>query len=116
MGRCFEHELSRGLDSPDCYFNSISTELRPKRDRIIKLLIEAGLTPVIPEGGYFIMADISNIAKDFKSDENEYKDSKFVKYLIKEKVILTLVFMHFKIIFLIIIKGSSYNSHNSFLQ
>ena len=78
MGRCFEHELSRGLDSPDCYFNSISTELRPKRDRIIKLLIEAGLTPVIPEGGYFIMADISNIAKDFKSDENEANIKVFV--------------------------------------
>ena len=101
MGRCFEYELSRGLDSPDCYFNSISVELRPKRDRIVKLLIEAGLTPVIPEGGYFIMADISNIAKDFKSDENEFKDSKFVKYLIKEKVIFISIFKEIKILFLI---------------
>ena len=101
MGRCFEYELSRGLDSPDCYFNSISVELRPKRDRIVKLLIEAGLTPVIPEGGYFIMADISNIAKDFKSDENEFKDSKFVKYLIKEKVIFMSIFKVIKILFLI---------------
>ena len=100
MGRCFEYELSRGLDSPDCYFNSISVELRPKRDRIVKLLIEAGLTPVIPEGGYFIMADISNIAKDFKSDENEFKDSKFVKYLIKEKVIFMSIFKVNKILFL----------------
>ena len=83
------------------YFNSISVELRPKRDRIVKLLIEAGLTPVIPEGGYFIMADISNIAKDFKSDENEFKDSKFVKYLIKEKVIFISIFKEIKILFLI---------------
>jgi kynurenine--oxoglutarate transaminase/cysteine-S-conjugate beta-lyase/glutamine--phenylpyruvate transaminase len=74
------------LDSPECYFNSISAELKPKRDRIAKLLLEAGLTPVIPEGGYFMMADISTIAKDFLSDENECKDSKFVKYLTKEKV------------------------------
>lgn len=85
MGRCFELELTR-LESSECYFNSISAELLPKRDRIVKLLIDAGLKPVIPEGGYFIMADITNIAKDFKSDETEFKDSKFVKYLIKEKV------------------------------
>jgi kynurenine---oxoglutarate transaminase / cysteine-S-conjugate beta-lyase / glutamine---phenylpyruvate transaminase len=78
-------ELPR-LDSPECYFKSISAELRPKRDQIAKLLQEAGLTPVIPEGGYFIMADISNIAKDFVTDEKECKDSKFVKYLIREKV------------------------------
>ncbi len=32
-----------------------------------------------------MMADISKIAKDFKSDDKEIKDSKFVKYLIKEK-------------------------------
>ena len=85
LGRCFELELSR-LDSEECYFNSISNELKPKRDRIVNLLIEAGLTPVIPEGGYFIMADISNIAQNFETDDKECKDSKFVKYLIKEKV------------------------------
>lgn len=47
---------------------------------------DAGLNPVIPEGGYFMLADISKIAKNFQTDSNEYKDSKFVKYLIKEKV------------------------------
>ena len=46
------------------------------------------------------MADISNIAKDFKSDENEFKDSKFVKYLIKEKVIFMSIFKVIKILFL----------------
>ncbi len=51
-----------------------------------KLLLDAGLTPIIPEGGYFMLADISKIAKNFHSDESEAKDSKFVKYLIKEKV------------------------------
>ena len=75
------------FDSPDeCYFNSISQELRPKRDKLVKLLQDAGLEPVVPEGGYFMLADISKIAQNFSTDETEAKDSKFVKYLIREKV------------------------------
>ena len=78
-------ELER-LDSPECYFNSIKSELKPKRDQLAKLLTDAELSPVIPEGGYFMMADISKIAQGFSTDETECKDSKFVKYLIREKV------------------------------
>lgn len=89
IGRCFELENSR-LDSSDCYFNSISKELKPKRDQLAKLLIDAGLTPIIPEGGYFMMADISKISKDFFTDDKEIKDAKFVKYLIKEKGLATI--------------------------
>ena len=37
-----------------------------------------------------MLADISNISKDFSTDETEYKDSKFVKYLIKEKGLATI--------------------------
>ena len=33
-----------------------------------------------------MLADISKLSSNFKSDSNEYKDSKFVKYLIKDKV------------------------------
>ena len=55
-----------------------------------KLLIDAGLTPVIPEGGYFMLADITKLAKIFSTDEHECKDSKFVKYLIKEKGLATI--------------------------
>lgn len=74
------------FDQPESYFKSITAELKPKRDRLAKLLLEIGLTPVIPEGGYFMLADISHLAKNFATDDHEMKDSKFVKYLIKEKV------------------------------
>ena len=93
MGRCFELELER-LDSPECYFNSIKSELKPKRDRLAKLLTDAHLTPVIPEGGYFMMADISKIAQGFSTDDNECKDSKFVKFLIREKVFYLFKFIN----------------------
>jgi len=43
------------MNSPECYFKSISNELLPKRDQLAKLLIEAGLTPIIPEGGLNIL-------------------------------------------------------------
>lgn len=87
IARCFELEVSR-LNQPESYFKSISEELKPKRDQLAKLLLDIGLTPVIPEGGYFMLADISKIAKGFETDSSDYKDSKFVKYLIKEKVVV----------------------------
>ena len=90
-------ELSR-LHKDECYFRSISAELKPKRDRLAQLLIDAGLKPVIPEGGYFMLADISKIAPNFHSDSNECKDSKFVKYLIKEKVTLYINFLSYYIL------------------
>mgnify|MGYP001810658641 CR=1 FL=1 len=51
------------------------------------MLKEVGLEPVVPEGGLFVLADISKLAAkhDFQSDSSEFKDSKVVKYLIKEK-------------------------------
>ena len=62
VARAFEKELAR-LDSPDCYFKSIAVDLQQRRDLIASILTEAGLTPVIPEGGYFIMADWSAYSK-----------------------------------------------------
>ena len=39
------------------FFTSISVDLQARRDMIVSILEEAGLPPVVPEGGYFIMAD-----------------------------------------------------------
>lgn len=38
-------------------------ELEPKRDALGKVLAELGMTPTIPEGGYFMLADISNLSE-----------------------------------------------------
>jgi kynurenine--oxoglutarate transaminase/cysteine-S-conjugate beta-lyase/glutamine--phenylpyruvate transaminase len=89
VAQCFEDEISR-LNTKECYFNRISEELKPKRDKLSKILLDAGITPVIPEGGYFMLADISKIAAKFNGDDKESKDSKFVKYLIKEKGLATI--------------------------
>ena len=60
--RAFELEMDR-LESPDCYFRSISVDLQKKRDYIAKVLNDAGMDPVVPEGGYFIMANWSKLGR-----------------------------------------------------
>ena len=37
--------------------------LEKKRDLMAKLLTDVGFKPTIPEGGYFMMADTSDIGK-----------------------------------------------------
>lgn len=86
VARGFEKEMSR-LESPECYFNSISVDLLAKRDYLAGILSEAGFKPVVPEGGYFIMADWSDLADkiDLSSESDQYKDYRFVKWLSKNR-------------------------------
>ncbi|XP_041370941.1 kynurenine--oxoglutarate transaminase 3-like isoform X2 [Gigantopelta aegis] len=79
----FEVELGR-LDSPDSYLHQLPVDLEPKRDRLAQMLQDVGMSPVIPEGGYFMLADISTFDTP-TSDEDEPKDFKFVKWMTKEK-------------------------------
>lgn len=53
-----EQELTR-LDRDDCYLKSLVKELESKRDLIVKILKDVGMNPIIPESGYFILADWS---------------------------------------------------------
>uniref|UniRef100_A0A7N8X8V7 Kynurenine--oxoglutarate transaminase 3 n=1 Tax=Mastacembelus armatus TaxID=205130 RepID=A0A7N8X8V7_9TELE len=66
------------MGKPECYFSSLAEELEGKRDRMAAIMQEAGMIPVIPEGGYF-MLDLSHMTDD------EAYDYKFVKWMIKEK-------------------------------
>ncbi|XP_074455289.1 kynurenine--oxoglutarate transaminase 3 isoform X4 [Larus michahellis] len=74
------------MDDPDCYFYSLSRELESKRDRMAHLLQEAGLKPVIPDGGYFMIVDVSTLNVDLSDvDEKQPYDYKFVKWMIRSK-------------------------------
>jgi kynurenine--oxoglutarate transaminase/cysteine-S-conjugate beta-lyase/glutamine--phenylpyruvate transaminase len=42
------------------YYDYVRSEYQRKRDHLAQSLREAGLTPIIPEGGFFIIADTSN--------------------------------------------------------
>ncbi|XP_073213235.1 kynurenine--oxoglutarate transaminase 3 isoform X2 [Lepidochelys kempii] len=74
------------MDDPDCYFYSLSRELEGKRNRMAELLQEVGLKPVIPDGGYFMIVDVSALNVDLSDMEaNQHYDYKFVKWMIKSK-------------------------------
>jgi len=86
VGKGFEIEIER-LGTPECYFLSLPAELDEKRKKIAKMLSDAGINPIIPEGGYFIMADVRDIMSkiDVGGDPKERKDFRFVKWLSRNK-------------------------------
>jgi kynurenine--oxoglutarate transaminase/cysteine-S-conjugate beta-lyase/glutamine--phenylpyruvate transaminase len=51
------------------------------------MLKNAGMEPVIPEGGYFVMANWSTLADkiDLSSEEHSEQDFRFVRWLSKNK-------------------------------
>ncbi|TNN72806.1 Kynurenine--oxoglutarate transaminase 3 [Liparis tanakae] len=74
------------MGRPECYFTSLAEELEGKRDRMAAILREAGMSPVIPEGGYFMLVDVTPLNQDLSHMlEDEAYDYKFVKWMIKEK-------------------------------
>jgi N-succinyldiaminopimelate aminotransferase len=49
--------IAQALVLPDAYFTQLAADYRAKRDRLVAGLASAGLSPLCPEGSYFIMAD-----------------------------------------------------------
>ena len=63
VGRALETETAR-LGQPECYFSELAQLLERKRDEMALVLREVGLDPIIPEGGYFMMADTTSLGED----------------------------------------------------
>ncbi|XP_033229359.1 kynurenine--oxoglutarate transaminase 3 isoform X2 [Belonocnema kinseyi] len=80
----FEEESAR-FGQPDCYFVSLAKELLPKRDYMAKFLTDVGMSPTIPEGGYFMMANWSGLENKVKLEEEQdaNKDYRFTKWMTK---------------------------------
>lgn len=54
------------LGTEESYFHEMTESLLKKRDFEVKILREAGFHPVVPDGGYFIMADTSKLGINVK--------------------------------------------------
>lgn len=82
----FQTEYER-FGSPESYFKQLPAMLNHKRDKLAACLESVGLQPTLPEGGYFMMADISSISfdSDDSVSQDEPLDFRFVKWLIKKK-------------------------------
>lgn len=88
----FETELAR-LGTNKSYWKELADDLKQKRDKIVSLLENVDMQPTIPQGGYFLLADFSHIAKkvDYSSIKNGTKDYKFTKWLAIEKVRMKII-------------------------
>ncbi|CAH1187141.1 unnamed protein product [Phyllotreta striolata] len=80
----FEIEVER-LDSDECFFNQLPKELESKRDYMANMLVNAGMKPTIPEGGYFMLADWTPLESkiDLSGEKDMQKDYKFTKWMTK---------------------------------
>uniref|UniRef100_A0A671W2M6 Kynurenine--oxoglutarate transaminase 3 n=1 Tax=Sparus aurata TaxID=8175 RepID=A0A671W2M6_SPAAU len=83
----FEREYEV-FGSPESYFQQLPAMLHLKRNKLASCLESVGLQPIMPQGGYFMIADISSVKVDYndQSSVDEPNDFRFVKWLTKEKV------------------------------
>ncbi|XP_039618488.1 kynurenine--oxoglutarate transaminase 1-like isoform X3 [Polypterus senegalus] len=92
VARGFQRELDV-LGRPESYFFQLPRQLQEKRNRLAECLLSVGMRPIIPEGGYFLNADISALnveLPDPADDEEEPYDYRFAKWLIKTKGLATI--------------------------
>nr|XP_054769368.1 kynurenine aminotransferase-like isoform X1 [Lytechinus pictus] len=89
VARGLEIEFSR-LGQPECYFLELPRELQEKRDKMAKILRECNLTPIIPDGGYFMMAQYGHLGVDVSQYGDGPQDYKMVRYLTKTQGVATI--------------------------
>lgn len=57
--------VARGIrDLPDDFYGSLARDYQHKRDRFCTALAKVGLIPSIPEGAYYVLADVSQLPGD----------------------------------------------------
>ncbi|MDF0664721.1 MAG: aminotransferase class I/II-fold pyridoxal phosphate-dependent enzyme [Nitrospira sp.] len=57
--------VARGIrELPDDFYGTLAREYQHKRDKFCGALTKAGLTPSIPEGAYYVLADVSRLPGD----------------------------------------------------
>jgi aminotransferase len=58
----FQYGAAAGLmELPDSFYTGLSSEYQAKRDLLCSALTDAGLTPSIPPGAYYVLADATSI-------------------------------------------------------
>ncbi|XP_029024530.2 kynurenine--oxoglutarate transaminase 3 [Betta splendens] len=86
VARGFERELEV-FGTARSYLQQLPAAMSAKRDKLAACLQSVGLQPVMPEGGFFMIVDISSVEANFSDEscKDEPHDFRFVKWLIKEK-------------------------------
>ncbi|XP_049751555.1 kynurenine--oxoglutarate transaminase 1 isoform X2 [Elephas maximus indicus] len=83
----FERE-QQCFGQPSSYFVQLPQAAQHKRDHMIRSLQSVGLRPIIPQGSYYLITDISDIKSkmpNLPGATDEAYDRRFVKWMIKNK-------------------------------
>ncbi|XP_063209496.1 uncharacterized protein LOC134523914 [Chroicocephalus ridibundus] len=106
----FQRELEL-YGKPDSYFVQLPKELQQKRDWLVQSLDAVGMKPIIPEGTYFLVADISKFKSDVPDvpDSDEPYDSRFAKWMVKNKGLAAIPLSAFY-------SGAHKNNYNHFIR
>jgi len=54
-----QHGVTAGFELPASYFVALASDYQRKRDQLCSALTTAGMAPVVPQGAYYVLADIS---------------------------------------------------------
>jgi aminotransferase len=56
-----QHAMVEGLAMPESYYAALEAAYARKRDILCSALADAGLTPYVPEGAYYVLADMRKL-------------------------------------------------------
>ncbi len=51
--------VAKGLESDEGYYKTMLADYQLKRDMLAAALVDAGITPLVPQGAYYMLADVS---------------------------------------------------------
>ncbi|HEU5162354.1 MAG TPA: aminotransferase class I/II-fold pyridoxal phosphate-dependent enzyme [Thermoanaerobaculia bacterium] len=51
--------VARGLDAPDSYYTTLAADYQKKRDMLAEAVAAAGMAPFVPQGAYYMLADVA---------------------------------------------------------
>jgi aspartate/methionine/tyrosine aminotransferase len=69
------------LRLPDSYYIDLATHYQQRRDRLMKMLSDGGLNPMLPKGAYYIMCDIGSWGYP--------NDVEFARFMVQEVGVAT---------------------------
>lgn len=58
-----QHAIAHALRLPDSYFAELQSDYQARRDVLAAMLRQAGFSPMVPEGSYFILTDIGGFGR-----------------------------------------------------
>lgn len=90
LARAFEREFSL-IGKPESFFTTLLGKMQSKRDRLVKTLRKIGLTPIIPQGSFYLIVDGTSLnIPEINTKDGDTYDKQLVRWLIVNKSVATI--------------------------